>query len=117
MHRVYVLTYSDQGCGYCAGTPIGYATSPGLYSGWSAPGNVGWGAPVYGRRVFDGNSCGGQPRTVAVLDGRPWQVIDLWLGTRNETTASTHLVPLRYRPSPGTPGDGRVWRPPLRLAC
>lgn len=116
-HRVYVLTYSDQGCGYCAGTPIGYATSASLYSGWSAPGNVGWGAPVYGRRIFNGNSCGGQPRTVSVLDGRPWQIIDLWLGTRNEAAAGTHLVPLRYRPALGTPGDGQVWRPPLRLDC
>ncbi|MER7517793.1 hypothetical protein [Streptomyces sp. NPDC126499] len=113
----YVMTYSDQGCGYCAGTPIGYATSPALYSGWSAPGNVGWGAPAYGRRIFNGNSCGGQPRTVTVLDGQPWQIIDLWLGTRNETAADTHLVPLHYTPRPGTPGDGQIWRPPLTLDC
>jgi hypothetical protein len=113
----YVLTYSDQGCGYCAGTPIGYATSPSLYSGWTAPGNVGWGAPLYGRRIFNGNSCGGQPRTVTVLDGQPWQIIDLWIGQRNETAADTHLVPLAYTPTTGTPGDGQIWRPPLRLDC
>ena len=113
----YVITYSDQGCGYCAGTPIGYATSTSLYSGWTAPGNVGWGAPAYGRRIFNGNSCGGQPRTVSVLDGQPWQIIDLWLGTRNETAADTHLVPLLYTPTAGSPGDGAVWRPPLALEC
>jgi hypothetical protein len=113
----YVLTYSDQGCGYCAGTPIGYATAPSLYSGWSAPGNVGWGAPAYGRRIFNGNSCGGQPRTVTVLDGQPWQVIDLWIGQRNEASAATHLVPLTYAPAPGVAGDGQVWRPPLKLEC
>ena len=113
----YVLTYSDQGCGYCAGTPIGYATAPSLYSGWTAPGNVGWGAPPYGRRIFNGNSCGGQPRTVTVLDGQPWQIIDLWLGLENETDADTHLVPLDYTPTPGIPGDGQVWRPPLTLNC
>lgn len=113
----YVLTYSDQGCGYCAGTPIGYATAPSLYSGWTAPGNVGWGAPAYGRRIFNGNSCGGQPRTVTVLDGQPWQIIDLWFGTRNETDADTHLVPLDYQPQPGTAGDGQIWRPPLTLDC
>ncbi|WP_327377993.1 hypothetical protein OG393_30950 [Streptomyces sp. NBC_01216] len=113
----YVLTYSDQGCGYCAGTPIGYATSPSLYSGWTAPGNVGWGAPAYARRTFSTASCGGQPRTVTVLDGQPWQIIDLWLGTENETAAPTHLVPLHYTPTPGTPGDGQVWRPPLTLDC
>ncbi|MFB7862878.1 hypothetical protein [Streptomyces sp. NPDC056069] len=115
--RRYVLTYADTACGYCSGTPIGYATAPSLYTGWSAPGNVGWSAPVSGRRVFDGNSCGGQPRTVTVLDGRPWQIIDLWLGTRNEAAAPTHLVPLSYVPTPGSPGDGRVWRPPLALNC
>lgn len=113
----YVLTYADQGCGYCSGTPAGYATSPTLYSGWSAPGNVGWGAPVYARRDFSVNSCGGQPRTVSVLDGQPWQIIDLWLGTRNETDADTYLVPLAYTPVTGTPGDGQVWWPPLDLHC
>lgn len=113
----YVLTYSAEGCGYCAGTPIGYATSPSLYSGWTAPGNVGWGAPDYARRAFSTSSCGGQPRTVSVLDGQPWQIIDLWLGTRNEAAADTHLVPLHYQPQPGTPGDGQVWRPPLTLEC
>jgi hypothetical protein len=113
----YVITYSDQGCGYCAGTPIGYAASPSLYSGWTAPGNVGWGAPSFGRRIFNGNSCGGQPRTVAVLNGQPWQIIDLWIGQRNETAADTHLVPLAYTPTPGVPGDGQIWRPPLTLDC
>lgn len=113
----YVLTYSAEGCGYCAGTPIGYATSAALYSGWTAPGNVGWGAPDFARRTFDTSSCGGQPRTVTVLDGQPWQIIDLWLGTRNETNADTHLVPLHYTPQPGVPGDGQIWRPPLTLAC
>jgi len=113
----YVLTYSDQGCGYCSGTPIGYATTPDLYAGWTAPGNVGWGAPAWARRDFDPSSCGGQPRTVTVIDGQAWQIIDLWHGTRNEATAATHLVPLHYTPTTGTPGDGTVWRPPLALAC
>lgn len=116
-HQQYVLTYSEPGCGYCAGTGIGYATAPSLYSGWTAPVNVGFSQPVYGRRMFNANSCGGQPRTVTVLDGQPWQIIDLWLGTTNETGASTHLVPLDYQPQPGTAGDGQVWRPPLKLDC
>ncbi|MFF9097576.1 hypothetical protein ACF1AX_31195 [Streptomyces sp. NPDC014802] len=113
----YVITYADQGCGYCSGTPLGYATAPTLYSGWTAPTNVGWGQPAYARRDFDVSSCGGQARTIAVLDGQPWQIIDLWLGTRNETQANTHVVPLHYTPTTGTPGDGQVWRPPLHLEC
>jgi hypothetical protein len=117
IHQRYVLTYSDPGCGYCAGTAIGYATAPSLYASWVAPVNVGFGATVNGRRAFNANSCGGQPRTVTVLDGQPWQIIDLWLGTANETAADTHLVPLHYLPQPGTAGDGTVWRPPLTLQC
>ncbi|MFD5322399.1 hypothetical protein [Streptomyces sp. NPDC127092] len=117
VQRLYVLTYADPACGYCTGTPIGYATAPSLYSGWAAPDNLGWNAPAFGRRIFNGNSCGGQPRTVTVLDGQPWQIIDLWLGTRNEAAATTHLVPLTYTPTPGIAGDGRLWRPPLRLDC
>jgi hypothetical protein len=113
----WVLTYSDQGCGYCAGTPIGYATSTSLYSGWTAPGNVGWGAPAWGRRIFSPNSCGGQPRTVTVIDGQPYQIVDLWLGTRNETNADTLVTPLTHAPTTGTPGDGRVWVPPVSLSC
>ncbi|MDX3527130.1 hypothetical protein P1P75_11920 [Streptomyces sp. ID05-39B] len=113
----YILTFSDQGCGYCAGTPAGYATSTTLYSGWSAPGNVGWGAPDFARRMFSGASCGGQPRTVTVIDGQPWQIIDLWLGIRNETAADTLLAPLSYTPTTGTPGDGTVWVPPVSMPC
>ncbi|HET6875562.1 MAG TPA: hypothetical protein VFH70_12320 [Acidimicrobiales bacterium] len=113
----WILTYSDQGCGYCAGTPVGYATAPSLYSGWTAPGNVGWGAPEWGRRIFSPNSCGGQPRTVTVLDGQPYQIIDLWRGTRNETTANLLITPLSYTPTSGTPGDGQPWIPPVSLSC
>jgi hypothetical protein len=113
----YVLTFSDQGCGYCSGTPTGYALSPTLYSGWSTQGNVGWGAPDWGRRIFSPNSCGGQPRTVAVLEGRPWQIVDIWLGTRNEMNAGTLLSPLSYAPTTGAPGDGGVWVPPVSYSC
>jgi hypothetical protein len=113
----YVLTYSDEGCGYCAGTPAGYATSPSLLSGWTSPGNVGWGAPAWARRDFSSASCGGQPRTVTVLDGQPWLIIDLWLGTRNETAADTLLTPLTYTPTTGAPGDGRPWIPPVSYSC
>ncbi|MEU0675489.1 hypothetical protein ABZ330_21860 [Streptomyces sp. NPDC006172] len=113
----WILTYSDQGCGYCAGTPAGYATAPSLYSGWSAPGNVGWGYPEWGRRIFSPNACGGQPRTVTTIDGRPWQIIDLWIGQRNETAADTLITPLTYSPTTGTPGDGRPWIPPVSFPC
>lgn len=113
----YVITYSDQGCGYCAGTPMGYATSGSLTSGWTAPGNVGWGAPVYGRRIFSPNSCGGQPRTVTVIDGQPWQIIDLWVGARNETQANTLITPLTHAPGAGKAGDAGVWVPPVSITC
>ena len=113
----WILTYSDQGCGYCSGTPAGYAEAPSLLAGWTTPGFNGWGAPDFARRDFSSASCGGQPRTVSVIDGVPYQVIDLWLGTRNETAADTLLTPLTYEPQPGVPGDGRVWTPPVSMSC
>ena len=114
----YVMTYSDPGCGYCTGTGMGYATAPTLYGTWSAPVGLAAAGPVVtGRRDVSATSCGGQPRTLSVVDGLPWQVIDLWNGTRNEATANTELVPLRYQPHAGAAGDGRSWTPPLALTC
>lgn len=107
----WVMTYSDPNCGYCAGTSTGYATAASLYGPWTAPANVGWSAPPWARRSVSPASCGGQPRTVSVLDGQPWQGIDLWHGTANETTAGLHFEPLVYRPATGSTGDGALWRP------
>lgn len=113
----YVLTYADANCGYCTGTGTGYATATSLYGPWTAPVNLGFGQPANGRRIFSANSCGGQPRTVSVLDGQPYQGIDLWTGDRNETDAGNLFVPLTYGIPSGTPGDGGIWRPPLSIAC
>jgi hypothetical protein len=115
----WAMTYSDPNCGYCTGVPAGYATAPSPYGPWTAPGNAAAaGNVLYGRRDFSPSSCGGQPRTVSVLDGVPWQVIDLWKGTPNETTAGVHLEPLTYRPAYGSTGDGGLWRPALApLTC
>jgi len=113
----YVLTYSDPGCGYCTGSQTGYATAPSLYTGWTTPANLGFGMPANGRRAISANSCGGQPRTVSILDGEPWQVIDTWTGDRNETSADTILTPLDYGPATGTPGDGGLWTPPVSYTC
>ncbi|GAA4854468.1 hypothetical protein ACFQ34_21715 [Pseudonocardia benzenivorans] len=103
----WILTYSDPNCGYCAGAPTGYATAPGLDGPWTAPANTNpdWGAPPSGRRAISATSCGGQSRTVVTLSGQAYQLIDLWLGTRNETRAGIRLEPLVYRgaSAPGTP--------------
>lgn len=113
----YVLTYSDPGCGYCAGTATGYATATSLYSGWTAPANVGFGSPLNGRRTISANSCGGQPRTISVIGGQPYQVGDLWTGDRNETTAGITISPLTVTPATGTPGDGGLWTPAASYPC
>lgn len=104
----WVMTYSE-GCGYCTGTAAGYATAPALLGPWTAPANVGAGAPVGGRRDFTANSCGGQVDTVSVIDGVPWQKFDLWRGTPNESGASLHFEPLYYQPASGATGDGGLW--------
>jgi hypothetical protein len=111
----WVMTYSEK-CGYCTGTPTGYATAPSLTGPWSAPGNLGWSAPAGGRRDVS-LGCGGQARTVSVVDGVPYQGTDLWMGTRNETSADTLLSPLSYSPVAGAPGDGHRWIPPVTYAC
>jgi hypothetical protein len=113
----YVLTFSDPGCGYCAGTGTGYATAPSLYSGWVAPSNVGFGPTITGRRDISATSCGGQPRTVSVLSGQAWQIVDTWTGDRNETNAGTILTPLTYGPTTGAAGDGARWAPPVSYPC
>lgn len=113
----YVLTYSDPDCGYCAGAGAGYATASGLLGPYTAPVNVAaLAAPVGGRRDLSATSCGGQPRTVSVVDGTAWQGIDLWTGSGNETRAGLHFEPLVYDPAvygAGAAGDGGLWRAPF----
>jgi hypothetical protein len=111
----YVLTYSDPDCGYCAGTATGYATASSLLGPYTAPVNVAAAAPVAtARRDLSAGTCGGQPRTVSVLDGQAYQGVDLWTGSRNETSADTLLLPLTYTGAPSqTPGDGQPWTPPF----
>lgn len=119
----YVVTYSAPDCGYCTGTGTGYATSPSLTSGWQVPTNVGFNPPSSGRRVVSAGTCGGQPRTVTLLDGQPYQVIDLWVSTatgaanRNQTAAATYVAPLTYTPTTRVAGDGQRWIPPVSFPC
>jgi hypothetical protein len=111
----WVMTYSEK-CGYCSGTPAGYATAPSLLGPWTAPGNLGWSAPPGGRRDIS-LGCGGQARTVSIVDGTPYQGTDMWMGTRNEAAADTLLSPLSYTPTTGSPGDGHRWIPPVSYPC
>jgi hypothetical protein len=114
----WVLTYSDPNCGYCAGTGTGYATASSPFGTWTAPANRTVSVlPPGGRRDISATSCGGQPRTVSVVDGQPWQGVDLWTGARNEATAGLEFVPLTLGPASGTAGDGAPWHAPLTLAC
>lgn len=112
---VWVMTFSDPGCGYCAGTQTGYATASNQLGPWTAPANRGVGAPANGRRAISTSSCGGQPDTVSVIDGQAWQKVDLWTGAMNETNAGLLLVPLVYNPavSYGSTGDGHIWHAPF----
>lgn len=113
----WVLTFSDPNCGYCSGTGTGYATAPGLLGPWTAPGDVGWAAPQTGRRDISATSCGGQPRTVSLVDGQAWQGIDLWTGTRNEADAGLRYEPLVYLAPDGHAGDGAPWQPFQHWTC
>jgi hypothetical protein len=111
-HNLWIMTYSDPNCGYCEGTGTGYAIATSALGPWTAPGNAGWGAPGTGRRDLSATSCGGQPRTVSLIDGQPYQGIDLWTGTANETNATLHYEPLTYQPT--TTG---TWQPFTPWLC
>jgi hypothetical protein len=96
---VWVMTWNELNCGYCAGAPTSYATSTTVDGAWTSPANTNtaWGSTPLGRRGLSATSCGGQSRTVTVLDGQAWQVIDLWGQGGNQTNAAVHLEPLTYR--------------------
>ncbi len=85
----WVMTFSSPNCGYCAGTGTAYATAPSIAGPWSHHGHL------------SQLSCHGQPRTVQVIDGHPYQHIDRWThGNMNQTAASTVLAPLDAMPCP-----------------
>jgi hypothetical protein len=111
----WIVTFSDPACGYCAGTATGYAVAPTLAGPWSWPANAtSSGGDPAARRKISAHSCGGQPRTVTVLDGQLYQLIDLWHGGRNETSAGTRLEPLVPAPPYVPAPDGGLWRGGLR---
>lgn len=107
------MTYSDPNCGYCSGTGTGYATASNPMGPWTAPANSGVAAPATGRRDLSATSCGGQPRTVSIVDGQPYEHIDDWYGSTNETNAGLHYEPLVYLPSAGT----APWQPFHPWSC
>jgi hypothetical protein len=111
----WIMTYSDPNCGYCSGDPTGYATASNPLGPWTTPANTGWGAPSGGRRDISATSCGGQPDTVSVLDGQPYELVDLWYGAANETNAGLHLEPLNYRNPSAT--QGGLWQPFAPWSC
>ncbi|MFE0463682.1 hypothetical protein ACFW1A_30965 [Kitasatospora sp. NPDC058965] len=109
----WVMTYADKNCGFCSGTGTGYATAPSMLGPWTAPANLGVGQPANGRRLITATSCGGKPDTVSVIDGQAWQKINLWTGSTAPAGSNLHFEPLDYVPGTGTPGDGKLWRPPF----
>ncbi|WP_037607158.1 glycoside hydrolase family protein [Streptacidiphilus rugosus] len=106
----FVVTYGTPNCGYCSGTGTGFAIASSITGPYTAPSNYAAAAPPkLARALISGNSCGGQPRTVSVVDGEAYQGIDLWTGSRNETKAGWLLEPLDYTAQPNTPGP--PWQP------
>lgn len=110
----WVLTYADPDCGYCRATPTGYALANSLAGPWTAPANAGVAAPQSARRDISASSCGGQARTVSLIDGTPYEGVDLWTGSLNERNAGLAFVPLFWTGSSGAPGT--VWEP-ITFVC
>lgn len=93
---VYVATYSVPNCGYCSGT---VAAAPGaamVQTGYSTARNLG--GPWTYQGVMSGGYCTGQPRTAFKIGGIPYEWVDEWEGTTNETAASILLVPMTMSP-------------------
>lgn len=109
----WVMTLNYRNCGYGAGCGLAYATAPSLLGPWSSPTTAGVTTDVHSRAVISANSCGGQPRTVTVLDGTPYQVIDLWDGAMNQTSAPVLITPLVANDL----NTLRPWRPFHEIAC
>jgi hypothetical protein len=86
-YESWVMTFSDPQCGYCAGTGTGYATAHFISGPWKS------------RGIVSQKSCGGQPRTVVSVNDQPYQEIDLWTGSSNETGARLLYEPLIYDPA------------------
>lgn len=117
---LWIVTFSDPACGYCSGSATGFAYASALEGPWLLPVNVTLGSgDVNARRKLSANSCGGQPRTVTVIDGQAYQVVDTWAGTRNETVADTLLIPLERSGFPlSQPQNGTAWQSPFKdFAC
>jgi hypothetical protein len=111
----WILTYSDPNCGYCTGTPTGYATATSVAGPWTTPTVTGLVTfPAQGRRDLSATSCGGQPRTISTINGQPYEGIDLWTGARNETAATLHYEPLTYT-NPAT--NTSPWQPFQPWTC
>ena len=98
----WIMTFSDPNCGYCAGTGSSYALADSLAGPWRAAPNTGYSAATAGRRAISATSCGGQPRTVFTVDGRTYQLIDLWGqwngDSANQARAGLLFAELHYTP-------------------
>jgi hypothetical protein len=113
----WVMTFSEPNCGYCAGTGTSYAVADSLAGPWYAVRNPGFAPAVAGRRAISATSCGGQPRTVFTVDGRAFELIDLWGqwggDSRNQARAGLVFAELRYTPTidPTAAPNGEVLPP------
>jgi len=100
----WILTYSDPNCGHCTGTGTSYATATSLLGPWTVPTN----------NQLSATSCGGQPRTIAMIDGYPYEQVDIWVDSPDQTGASLHFEPLTYH---GTAPPGSQQPPFAPWAC
>jgi hypothetical protein len=116
----WIMTLSYKNCGYGSGCGTAYAWAYSPSGPWYNPGNFGFAVDSKARSTLSWNSCGGQPRTVGVVDGVAYQVIDLWVpgawgDSTNQTGASLLLTPLVHNNQLNTPGV--PWQPFASLAC
>lgn len=116
----WVMTVNYKNCGYGSGCGLAYATAPSPVGPWTTPANWGFSVDSKARATISWNSCGGQPRTVSVVNGVPYEIIDLWVpgdagDSRNQTDAGLLITPLSFRNPANTPGV--PWQPFENIDC
>jgi hypothetical protein len=90
---VWVMTFSSPQCGYCNGTKSAVKGITRVSTGWASSNTIL--GPWKNRGKW--NFGAGQPRTVVTFDGKAWEEIDEWTGSRNEATANLKFILLPSR--------------------
>jgi hypothetical protein len=76
----WVMTVSYGACAYCHGNPTAYFTTDDPLVSWQ------------NRGVISTDSCGGQPNGVVMVNGQPYEWLDIWNGHQQDSQTAAPIV-------------------------